>query len=417
MSVRLKRVGLLILFLIITAGLGYGLWYLFFRPTTSPQDNPNNPSPINGLPRAGGASSTGSNPLPPGTLPSAGTNGEPIIGSNSPSLGVNSAPKQLQSTLIATNITQPVSAAPGNAGVGRYYDPKDGRFYYALADGNKAPMSSKAFFGVKDVTWGKSSDKAILYFPDGSKVYYNFTNDTQAILPFYWDGIDFAPQDDQIAAKSLGKSASNRFLVVAKPDGTDAQAIEELGDNQSKVQVTWSPNNQVIAFSHTGTPLGQDREGILLVGKNHENFPSLITDGRGFIPNWSPSGNIVAYSVYKAQNDYRPTLWVSGASSENVNAGRRQLSIYTWADKCAWQDEKTIICGVPVELGTGAALQRELFDTGPDLLYRIDVTTGQSTVLGPIEGNGSVKSISIAPGDSTVFVTEKRTGKLFRISL
>ena len=418
MQLNLKRIGLLFLFLAVTVGLGYALWYFFFRSTSPLNPTPSSQLPINGLPLAGGASSTGITLLPPGTFPLAG-NSEPVGtgASQRPDLGTTPVRQVLQSTLVATNITQPVSAAPGNAGVGRYYDPKDGKFYYALPDGGKAPLSSKEFFGVSAITWGKKTDKAIIGFPDGSKVFYDFNTDTQATLPSYWENIDFSPQDDHVVAKSLGRSRTNRFLVVASPDGTNAQAIEDLGDNQSKVQVSWSPNNQMVAFSHTGDPIGQDRESVLLVGKEHENFPSLIVDGRGFIPNWSPSGNIVAFSVYKSTNGYRPTLWVSGASAQNMNAGRRNFSIFTWADKCAWQSETTLICGVPVDLGEGAGLQRDLFDTGPDILYRIDVTSGQTTVLGPIEGNGAVSSISISPGDSTAFVTEKRTGRLFRISL
>lgn len=416
MQLPLKRLGLVCGFLLVTAGLGYGLWYFFFRPVPAPT-----PAleafPNNRLPRAGGASSTGTTPPPPGSFPTARINPSNGGASQNANDEPLTPPKTLQSVVVATDITTPVSAVPGNRGVGRFYDPKDGRFYYSLPDGGKTPLSNKQFFGVSDVTWGKSSDKAIMNFPDGSKVFYDFTSDSQAILPFYWENIDFSPQDDKIIAKSLGKSASNRFLVIASPDGTSAQAIEELGNNQSKVQISWSPNDQIVAFSHTGAPLGQDRESILLVGKQHENFPSLITDGRGFLPNWSPSGQILAYSVYKADNGYRPTLWVSGASPDSVNAGRRHLDIFTWADKCAWQSETILLCGVPAELGEGAGLQRELFDTGPDLLYRIDVTTGQAVVLGPIEGNGAVKSIAIAPGDSTAFVTEKRTGKLFRISL
>lgn len=412
-----KRVGLLFLFVAVTIGLGYALWYFFFRSPTTEIAAPSSTLPINGLPRAGGATTTGFAPVPPGALPLAGGVGVGTVPVGETGLGVAQPVTTFQSTLVATNITQPVSFAPGNPGVGRYYNPLDGKFYYALPDGGKAPLSSKAFFGVSDITWGKKTDKAIMMFPDGSKVFYDFNTDTQAILPSYWENIDFSPQDDQIIAKSLGKSRSNRFLVVASPDGTNAKAIEDLGDNQSKVQISWSPNNQVVAFSHTGAPLGQDREAVLLIGKEHENFPSLITDGRGFIPSWSPSGNIVAYSVYKSTTGYRPTLWVSGASGANVNAGRRNFEIATWADKCAWQSETILICGVPLDTPEGSALQRELFDTGPDQLYRIDVTTGKTTILGPIEGNGAVKDISIAPGDSTAFVTEKRTGKLFRISL
>ena len=396
-----KRLLVLFIFLVTAVLLGFGLWYVFFRPVSLTTETPALPEASYALPRAGNSSGTNILITAPGSLPQAGYSQTITEEKNQPKEKADG----LQTTLIAQNITRPISVSPQNQGVVRYYDESEGKFYYALPDGGKAAISEKVFFHVKDVAWGKRSDKAILSFPDGSKLFYDFTNDVQASLPSYWEDIEFSPQDEQIVAKSLGRSRSNRFLITANPDGTESKAIEELGDNQSKVQVSWSPNDHVIAFSHTGDPIGQDREAVLLIGKEHENFQSLITDGRGFIPNWSPSGNILAYSVYKSTTGYRPLLWVSGAASNNVNAGRSNFNLFTWADKCAWQSERTLICGVPIELGEGAALQRELFDTGPDVLYRIDITTGRVTVLGPIEGNGAVKDITIDPGDTSIFIT------------
>lgn len=411
MRSTLKRVLIIGGFVLVVVGIGAGLWYVFFRTphTTPPAETVVDPR--NTLPRAGDGT------LLPGTIPVPGILPGAAIVPGTANPANTTQPTPSRSTLLANNVRAPISAARTSGTGVRYYNSEDGRFYRATGDGTTLPLSDKQFFNVDDVRWGNASDQAILVFPDGSKILYDFNQERQATLPTFWEDIRFSPTDNQIATKSIGRSRTNRFLVIADPDGNNAKSIEELGDNQAKVQVSWSPNDQIVAFSHTGDALGQDRESVLLIGKEHENFQGLITDGRGFLPHWSPSGQMLVYSVYSAKNNYLPLLWVSGASPENVNAGRRNLNLATWADKCAWESETSLICGVPTNLPAGAALQRELFANTPDVIYRINLTTGRSTALGPLEENGSVAQISISTGSDEAFITEERTGKLFRFSL
>ncbi|MCR4256132.1 MAG: hypothetical protein NUW08_00305 [Candidatus Uhrbacteria bacterium] len=411
MSERVQRILLIVGFVLVVVAMAFGLYWFFFRPVTEPPVvTPGVPTTPGGLPGTGVA-------LPPGPGEEPGVPGLPPIGAVPGA--VPTLPTGVPS-VARTNIvvdTPTANIAMSRNGDVRGYNQLDGKFYRYNADGTATPLSNQVFFQVEDVSWAQNSDKAVLEYPDGTNIYYDFATDRQVTLPRHWEQFAFSPQDDKIVTKSVGNNEDNRFLVVANPDGTNARPVEPLGNNQDKVEVSWSPNNQVIAYSFTGEPLGFDRQQILLLGQNRENFKGLVVEGRGFVPEWSPSGANILYSVYTSEDNYLPTLWFSGAQGDSVNANRRNLQLNTWADKCAWQSETVVICGVPTRLDRGAGLQRELFSSVPDEIYRIDLAAGTKINLGIPAGNAAVKQMTITPDGSTALFTDATTGRLIRFNL
>lgn len=411
MNDRLKRVLLIVGFFLVVSGLAFGLYWVFFRPEPTPTVTPPvTVGPGGTLPSAGqgGPQGTTTTPQGPGGLPTApGQPFQPTVPT-----GIPTAPR---TRVLSTAPTRAISVAQN--GQIRGYNANDGRFYRISPDGDAVPMSNQTFFDVESVSWGKTSDKAIINYPDGSNILYDFSNDRQVTLPKHWEDFDFSPDDDKIVAKSVGNNEDNRFLVVSNPDGTNARPVESLGDNQDKVHASWSPNNQVIAYSFTGEPLGADRQQIILLGQNQENFKGLVVEGRGFMPKWAPSGQNVLYSVHSRASSYQPTLWVSGASGDDVNANRVNLQVNTWADKCTWQGDQTLICGVPTQLGQGAGLQRSLFETVPDEIWKINLQTGEKVNLGQPQGGAAVTNISVTPDGRSAIFTDQITGRLIRFDL
>lgn len=409
MNERLKRVLMIAGFILVTAGLAYLLYRIFFRPAALPPAGPGAAVPTGALPSAGKGA-----PKPAAQVPE--TAGLPSA-VEAPIPTLPGIPGVLPRTLILRNeITQNISGNPFGQGI-RSYNPNDGKFYRVLDDGTAIPMSNQTFYNVDEVTWGKKTDQAVINFPDGSKVLFDFQSQQQTTLPKHWEDFDFSPQDDRVVVKSLGNNEDNRFLITANPDGTNGRIIEALGDNEDKVQVNWSPNNQVVAFAATGEPLGYERQELLLLGQNHENFRGLVVEGRGFVPNWSPSGNNLLYSTYQAENDYRPTLWISGASGDSVNANRRNIQLQTWADKCAWQSEASLICAVPTSLGEGAGFQRELFAGVADNIVRINASTGEVVNLGQPDGNPSIQRMILSPDGKYAYFNDAVSGRLMRFEL
>ncbi len=410
---RTKRLALIAVFLAACLGIATTLYLLFFKESIGlpPEAQPITGVPQGSLPISGRATSS-TQGIDPGFLPSArGIQGDGRT--------TDTPVAPVQTTFVLSErLAQFPSASPSVRGDGmRLYDPNDGRFYRVRTDGTVENLGDKAFPNVQSVSWGHATDKAVLEFPDGSNIIYDFENKRQYTLPKHWEDFDFSPNDEQIAAKSIGNNENNRFLITSDLDGSNTQLVEELGENGDKVQVAWSPNNQIIAFAHTGESIGMDREQVLLVSKNRENVKGLIVEGRGLIPNWSPNGKTLLYSVYNSGNGFRPELWISGASPENVNENRRYLNINTWADKCTWLTNDSFLCSVPSALSQGAALQRDIAQTGPESFVRINLKTGTRTDLGSPDGNPSVQNLNVTGDGRAAIFTDRATGQLIRYDL
>ncbi len=405
MSDRTKKIIFAVVFIILSIAIAIGLYVFFFQPLVSPTPTPSGQPPLGSLPPTPGGSPQPGVPTPtPGAFPEA-TPGEQTPGTQTSSA----------TTLLRDGVTQSLTGAANGQGA-RFYNPEDGRFYRVNPDGTITALGEKQFFNVKSVSWAHRNDNAIIEFPDGNNVYYDFTAKRQVTLPKHWQDFTFSPDDSHMAAKSIGLDPGNRFLIVANADGNEAQAVETLGQNGEKTLVNWSPNNQVIAFAKTGRPQAEGAEEVYMIGEHQENFKSLIVPGRGFLPNWSPNGQHLIYSVYHERDGLRPSLWVTGANGD-TSEGRRGLNLNTWADKCAWESENSLICGVPQSLDTGAGLNRDKFSDIPDDLYRIDLTNGVSVKISTADQNHPIKFPVLSSDKRQLMFTDAATGRLYRYDL
>lgn len=409
MSERLKRILFAVFFVIFTAGVAVAIYFMFFRPKVAPPPTEVAPPAAPGILPGAGPAVPGVPSVPgvPGVLPpAAAVPGAPAAAAVPPP----------QTVLLRDAVTQGVSPSADGQGA-RFYNPDDSKFYRVRPDGSSETLSDATFPNLDKVSWGNASDQAILQFPDGSKVYYDFDTKTQVTLPKHWEGFDFAPDDKQVVAKSNALSPASRFLIVSDPNGGNSRAVELLGDNADKTTPDWSPNNQIIAYATVGEARGFDRQEIIMVGQNHENFRGLQVEGRDFRPLWSPSGRKLLYSVWNSASDYRPELWTSGGDPETLNQGRTKLDIQTWSDKCVWANEDIVYCAVPSELPRGAGLQPDLFNNIPDSFLKIDLRTGAKTPLGAPTGNLSVRNPVLTKDQENIIFTDAQTGKLYDFKL
>jgi hypothetical protein len=403
-----KRLTIIIIFIAITVAIGYLLIRVFFSPATTEK------KPIT-------TTTTGQT----GAFPTAqeGTSGLPSGEEAEPSLpisGQGTAPTG-QTEAGADKIRQLVnntikSPELGTNGQMQYYNQLDGKFYRLDADGNPQLLSDEIFYQVEKVTWSPKKDEAILEYPDGNNIYYDFKTEQQATLPKHWQEFSFSSVENKIAAKSIGLSPENRWLITSDPDGKNITLVEPMGENADKIIIDWSPNNQIVALSLTGEPLGADRQELLFVGLNNENFLSTVVEGRGLKTKWSPDGKQLLYSVYNARNDYKPELWIVGAEGDTIGTNRRVLNVSTWADKCTFADERFVYCAVPTTLQRGAGFAPQLSDGAADTIYRIDTQTGLRTPLSMAETH-TVDSLFISSDGKTLYFTDKQQTGLFSLSL
>jgi Tol biopolymer transport system component len=283
-------------------------------------------------------------------------------------------------------------------------------------------MTSDAFPEAEDIAWAPSKDKAIISFPYDSKILYDFTQRKQYSLPKETAEFSFSPNSDKIAFKYKGENRDDRWLAVSNPDGSEAAIIEPLGDKDNFVSVNWSPNDQVIATYQQSADA--NNSDIIFLGQHDENFKSASVAGRDFRGVWSPTGQKMVYSVYNAESNYSPKLWVMDAMGDNIGEHNTSLEIATWADKCTFSSSNSsnIYCAVPKYLEAGSGLYPELADSVPDDFYMINTTTGAKTLLAvPISSSGynnfNAQDVYLSANEDYLYFTDKNTGKVIQIRL
>lgn len=402
----LRRILLIIGFVLVVVGIGFGLYFTFFRATPGPSVE--EPGTVTEGPRGG---------LEPADV--GAPTGTPVSPTQPPVIrpGVAEVADGGLTQVRAVAPTTTIGASLSSSGALSYYDRSSGRFYRLLPDGTPSELSSRQFTNVSAVTFAPSGTSAILEYPDGANIYYDFASGRQATLPSHWEEFEFSDDGSDIAAKSIGTDESNRFLVVSNPDGSGARAVQELGANADKVTVAFSPTGQSVALAETGKMLGPTTREVHFVGQNHENLRSMTVEGLNFVPQWAPDGKQLLYSTSSAGNDYKPTLWIVDAYGDDIGRNRRSLAVSTWADKCTFADTATLYCAVPTDLQRGAGLQPSLSDTVPDEIYRIDLDSGLQTRIAIPEGQHTVDTLMLTPDGSKLYFTDKGTGLLNEIRL
>lgn len=412
MNPALKRILLIIALLVTAALIGFGLYYLF-KKSTSYQVAP-----------------VAVTPEQAGQLPGAGervtTTTAENVTETQLNRGVETTPPPIpqvtpggyfQSSLVnqitKENVNYPGFSQSGNM---RYYNNSDGRFYRLADDGQLKSLSEQTFYNVNKVTWADKNDKAVLEYPDGSKTIYDFEKQKQTTLPKHWEEFSFSPDGAQIAAKSIGLSPENRWLVTVNDDGSGTQLVEPMGNNANKVQINWSPSRQTVAFSQTGEALGGERREVLFVGLHGENFKSTVVEGLGFQPQWSPTGQKLLYSVYSTRSDFKPELWIVDSYGDSIGDNRQMLKLNTWAEKCTFAGDTTLYCAVPRDLPQGAGILPEVAATNKDDMYKIDLKTGLKTNIS-LGSDYTIKSINYDQVKNKVFFTDATQSGVFEVKL
>ena len=403
-----KRIIIIVIFLLVCVVLGYLLYRVFFAkeklsilPKTTPTTT------IKTLPTAQPGGVRTSTTAGPSQLPSS----ETVY----PEENIEVAEISKYPTQTAVDV--PISnASTDQNGIPRFYNQIDGKFYKMDRNGNVNVLSDAVFYNVQNVTWSPTTNESVIEYPDGSNIYYNFETKKQVTLPKHWQDFTFSPQGDKIASKSIGLSTENRWLVTSDPTGKNIKLIEPLGDNADKVTVDWSPNQQIIAMSKTGESLGSDRQEILFVGQNKENFKSLIVEGRGFESTWSPTGEKLLYSVYSSRSNHMPELWIVNAVGDSIGTERKLLDVNTWSNKCTFADERTVYCAVPKTMQAGTGFAPTLSDFIPDAIYKIDINTGLKTQISTDEDK-TIDNLYIGDNGKKLYFTDKQNNGLYNINL
>src|SRR3989339_579978 len=398
---KYKKILLITIFVIITIFFGYLLYKLFFAPAKEP---------VATTPKATTTETGG--------FPYADTGKGQIIteeGEVQPLKESAIANGNLTQTTEISKANSFGSALSGNGSSINYYNKNDNKFYTISKNNEITELSNKQFYNVEKVTWAPNKNKAIIEYPDGANIIYNFETEKQITLPAHWKNFDFSSTGDEIVMKSMGLDPENRWLAITNEDGSKVQAIESLGAKDATVYPSWSPNNQSVAMYTEGKDF--DRQEVFFVGLNNENFKSTIVEGRGFEPKWQPDGKRLLYSVYSNKNNMKPNLWIVDAQGEDIGQNRKSLNLETWANKCSFGSADTLYCAVPENLPEGAGLFPELAENTRDRLYKIDTKTGIKKLLATTKESYNMTNLIISENEYNLYFTDQTTGIIHKIKL
>lgn len=410
-----KKIGLVALFVIITFGLIFLIVRVFFT---------SDDVPVGQVP--------GGTEFPGGQLPGIGDGTPtriPEIDNRTPfeiarGLQVSDTAQGGKTLVLPVNATRVVSPTPTRGGQDvAFYDPFDGHFYRLSADGqNKTLLTDEKFFTVSNVTWSANKDRAVIEYPDGSNILYDFATRQKATLPKEVEDPAFSSQGDNLAFRIDTGSEDDNWLIITDEDGNNAQFIEPVGNKGDQVDVMFSPDERVVALYSEPTSAGSTE--VYPLGKSGENFKSISVDGLNFTGAYSPDGERILYSVVAGDSGFLPELWVVDGKGSNIGRNKFDLKLQTWVEKCTFtENSRVVYCAVPETLPEGAGLSPfELLET-KDNIYRIDLDTGIKKLLAlPITPSGEVATLAVTSvwldkSEANLFMWDALTGGVYKIQL
>lgn len=409
---RFQRILLILTFAVVTVMLGLLLYAAFFSPRVARVNSGAIATgPFDGNPP--GAAPDGTSARLPGTSPSPAEPTAEITPRPSPVSPVASGGATRAELTLDANARSLTLDRDGVSLL--YYNGDDGRFYRVGQDGAARLLTDRVFHSVERITWSGDRQRAVLEYPDGANIIYEFASGRQFTIPKHWEEFSFAPDSNQIIAKSIGLDQDNRFLVVSDANGARIRPVASIGANADSIIPSWSPNGQIVAMQVENS--GSERQEIFFVGLNDEHFPSTVVPGWGFEGNWTPDGRQLLYSVYSGRNGNRPELWLVEASPTNVGANRRTVGLQTWAHKCTFAGAAVAYCAVPQSLPEGAGLFPVEMDNQADSLYRVDLTRGDTTLVATPDRGQTMRSLQLSGDGRFLYYTARQDGKVYKIQL
>lgn len=416
---KIKKILLVLAFVVVVVLIAYFLYTTFFKNQNLLPGENVNPDKNTGLGFPDSQDGSGNiikdgeiTPIPGSADSETQTN--PVAPQNQGEINTVAKGGVTKTTTLVSSPSIAVTMGKSGDSV-QFYNKSDGKFYIVNENGDLIALSNKVFHNVKDVTWAPNKTKAVIEYPDDSKIIYDFSTEKQVTLPKHWEDFEFSGDSTKLVNKSLGTDSDNHYLIISNSDGSQSRALEFIGKNDKDVIPSWSPNNQTVAMYTKGVDF--NRREVFFIGLNDENFKSTVVDGWGFEPLWASDGEKLLYSVYSPSNELKPALWLVNAKGDNIGTNRINLKVETWAEKCTFANTNEVYCAVPRSLEKGAGMYPDLALKTTDNLYRINLNTGQKELIAIPDGAYNVSSIIISNDQKNIFFTDHLNDQIYKIQL
>lgn len=410
-----KKIILIFLFIIVSIGLAFLIYSVFFARKIEPVVNQTGNELIPGeFPEAG---SGGAQVIEPGGGETEQPNTQTQTDTEIPSQGevINNSTQLTNKNISGINDYSKI-----NGGI-VYYDNVNQGFYKIGEDGRVVRLSDRKFYSVTNATFSPTKNQAILEYPDKRKVLYDFDKDEFiARFPEQTQDFAFSETGDKLSYKWIDYYEDQNYLVTSNPDASNFQFIRPIADQAKNINNVWSPDGEVMATFRKQADL--ERQEIYFINENSKNLRSLLVDGFNFEGVWNTKGDKLLYNVTEPRRDFKPVLWIANGQGDGLGYGKASLGINTWVDKCSFSnsDSNTVYCAVPDSLPTGAGLNPSIASGSTYSIYKINIDNGnQELIAQPTVNNNrvSIDKIYTSQNDSQIFYIDAITGYLYTINL
>lgn len=418
---KIKKILLIVGFLSFIFFVGFLIWRLFFKqtPVSSPVVMDPETTIFDGLPTSpdGTPITAGNEKESPLEVDDYPQNQEPQEAQKSDDSSFASpiavGGLTLSTTIVNSPSLKPTIGMDGNSI--QFYDKNSGQFYKINKNGEPVLLNDAIIKNASNIEWAPSKTKAVLEFPDKTKVVYDFESNKQISLPSHWEDFTFSPDSKKLVNKTIGTDSDNNWLIVSNSDGSQSKSLEKIGINSDSIIPYWSPDNQSVAMYTKSINI--DKKEVVFIGEHGQNFKSIVVEGQNFQPQWSESGEKLLYSVNSSKDGSKPNLWVISANGGQPSANKKSLEIETWAEKCTFVSSSEVYCAVPKYLKADSGIFSETMNTGPDDIYKINIETGQKTLIAIPDKGYNISSIIVDKDQSNLFFTDSGGGAIHKIKL
>jgi hypothetical protein len=294
----------------------------------------------------------------------------------------------------------------------------DGHIYDVMLDtGNIRRVSNNSIYKIYESVW----------LPSGSTTIYRYINNSGSVVQTYSGKLiastSLAALPDAPIATLLGtflpenigsivpSPTGSRIFYIA-PGQTDTQGVIANPDGSKKTAIfssailEWKATWPIESTITLTTKPASGINGILYFLDTRGNMKRILGGVPGLQTLTNPQASTVLISD---QNEFLRLYDVKSGQSSI-------LSLNTFTDKCVWSLKKknTLYCAVPTELPSG--IYPDNWYQGnisfSDEIYRINASTGTSTVIGRLKASYSrdldVINPTLSPSEDYLMFMNKK---------
>ncbi|MFA9262325.1 MAG: hypothetical protein ACEQSB_03155 [Undibacterium sp.] len=314
--------------------------------------------------------------------------------------------------IIGESVFQP---APGDHGI-FYYSKRDKALKDATFDGKEVTIRVPNIpDGVSRVVWSPTKLQALV-LSNGLWHLADLRNQTVIPLRSDMSRLAWTTLGDRILYQFTDATTGDRSLNIGAPDGSNWKKLVDLGKEDHFIAAI--PQSSLIAF---WTKTDANKESTLeTISINGDSRRTIITGRFGADFLWSPDNQHILVQSTATPGGNSSAL---GLTDED-GGGYHNLFAPTFVAKSAWsKDSETIYYSLPSAFPGDAVIPNDYYGKpiySNDTFWKMNIRTGKKERLVPLDEiteGFDVSDVFLSPVETDLYFTDRKTSKLYRVTL